>query len=197
MGPWVHGGWSRGDGRTLGDVSFNAKTAEFYREQIELPFFEYHLKGKGKLQAPRGVDVRDRHERLAQVRRLAAAERQAAVALLPRRRQAARRHAARDAAANGHDEYVSDPGQAGAVLSDKIAIGMAPEYMTADQRFAVRRPDVLVYQTDVLDDGRDDRRADRGRAVRLDDRHRLRLGREGDRRLSGRLSRSRTRTRRA
>ena len=35
---------------------------------------------------------------------------------------------------------------------DKIAIGMSQEYMTADQRFASRRPDVLVYQTDVLEE---------------------------------------------
>ena len=35
---------------------------------------------------------------------------------------------------------------------DKIGIGMPPEYMTADQRFAARRPDVLVYETDVLDE---------------------------------------------
>src|SRR5437762_513527 len=48
MGPWVHGGWSGGDGAKLGDVPFNAKTAEFYRKEIELPFFEYHLKGEGK-----------------------------------------------------------------------------------------------------------------------------------------------------
>ena len=34
---------------------FGAKTAEFYREQIEFPFFEYHLKGKGDDQAARGV----------------------------------------------------------------------------------------------------------------------------------------------
>jgi putative CocE/NonD family hydrolase len=26
-GPWVHGGWARGDGSHLGDVQFNAKTA--------------------------------------------------------------------------------------------------------------------------------------------------------------------------
>src|SRR4029079_5173771 len=44
MGPWVHGGWSGGDGDRLGDVRFNAKTAEFYRENIEFPFFEDHLK---------------------------------------------------------------------------------------------------------------------------------------------------------
>ena len=47
MGPWLHGGWSRGDGASLGPVPFNSKTAAYFREQIELPFFEYHLKGKG------------------------------------------------------------------------------------------------------------------------------------------------------
>ena len=52
MGPWLHGGWSRGDGESLGDVHFNAKTAEFYREQIELPFFEFHLKGNGEFKHP-------------------------------------------------------------------------------------------------------------------------------------------------
>src|SRR5258708_5386559 len=48
MGPWRHGGWSGGDGIALGDVNFNSKTSVFYREQIELPFFEFHLKGKGE-----------------------------------------------------------------------------------------------------------------------------------------------------
>ena len=47
MGPWSHGGWSRGDGDTLGNLSFASKTGEFYREHVELPFFMEHLKGKG------------------------------------------------------------------------------------------------------------------------------------------------------
>ena len=46
MGPWVHGGWNRQDGDRLGDASFNAKTGEYFREKIEFPFFEFHLKGK-------------------------------------------------------------------------------------------------------------------------------------------------------
>src|SRR5207249_210581 len=37
MGPWAHGDWGRKDGDKLGDVNFHAKTAEFYREKIELP----------------------------------------------------------------------------------------------------------------------------------------------------------------
>src|SRR6202035_292076 len=54
-------------------------------------------------------------------------------------------------AEDGHDEYVSDPAKPVPFI-DKIAIGMSPEYMTADQRFAGRRPDVLVFTTDALDE---------------------------------------------
>ena len=35
---------------------------------------------------------------------------------------------------------------------NKIAIGMSPEYMVEDQRFAATRPDVLVYQTEALEE---------------------------------------------
>jgi predicted acyl esterase len=52
MGPWVHGGWSRGDGSSLGPVQFGAKTSEFFRQEIELPFFEYYLKGTGAIKNP-------------------------------------------------------------------------------------------------------------------------------------------------
>lgn len=52
MGPWVHGGWNRGDGDSLGNVKFNAKTGAYYRENIEFPFFQHHLHGKGDWKAP-------------------------------------------------------------------------------------------------------------------------------------------------
>src|ERR1700729_61610 len=45
IGPWTHGGGGRNDGDRLGDATFNAKTSEFFRKQIEYPFFEYYLKG--------------------------------------------------------------------------------------------------------------------------------------------------------
>ena len=83
MGPVVHGGWARGDGDRLGDVGFGSKTRQFYREKIELPFFKFHLKDKGKLDAARGLGLRDRHQPVARLRRLAAQRRQTAYALLP------------------------------------------------------------------------------------------------------------------
>ena len=48
MGPWVHGGWARGNGDHLGDVSFGAATAALYRENIEFRFFTHYLKGAEK-----------------------------------------------------------------------------------------------------------------------------------------------------
>ena len=47
MGPWFHGGWSKSDGNFLGNVRFGSKTSKYFQEKIELPFFNYYLKGKG------------------------------------------------------------------------------------------------------------------------------------------------------
>ena len=47
MGPWTHGGFSRGDGERVGNVTFGSKTGAYYREKIEFPFFSYYLKAKG------------------------------------------------------------------------------------------------------------------------------------------------------
>jgi len=151
MGPWNHGGWTRDDGLKLGDVSFDAKTAEFFRQQIELPFFEYHLKGKGTVAHPEawvfetGRNVWHKHDswppKTAKPR-----------SLYFHPGGKLRDESPGDATPeNGHDEYLSNPAKPVPYL-DKIVIGMAPEYMTADQRFAARRPDVLVYETDVLEE---------------------------------------------
>jgi putative CocE/NonD family hydrolase len=150
MGPWVHGGWSGGDGSTLGDVAFNAKTAEYYREHIELPFFEYHLKGKGEPVRP-GAWV---FETGTNVWRRLPAWPPDGVRAKPLFFHAGGKlrfeQPADPADDNAHDEYVSDPARP-VPFVEKIVIGMTPDYMTADQRFAARRPDVLVYETKVLE----------------------------------------------
>src|SRR5205085_1153135 len=46
MGPWPHGGWARLEGDKLGNLNFAAKTGEFFREQIQFPFFMHYLKDK-------------------------------------------------------------------------------------------------------------------------------------------------------
>ncbi len=150
MGPWVHGGWSGGDGETLGHVSFNAKTAVFYREQIEFPFFEFHLKGEGKAVHPEawvfetGTNVWRQYDSWPP-KNFA----MRSFYLTSGGRLSSEPPKQTDAESN-YDEYPSDPAKPVPYL-DKVSINMAPEYMTADQRHASRRPDVLVYQTDILE----------------------------------------------
>jgi putative CocE/NonD family hydrolase len=149
MGPWLHGGWSRGEGGSLGPVSFNSNTAAFFREQIEFPFFRYYLKGKGTPDFPEawifetGTNQWRKYE------------------TWPPRKTHPRPlylHAAGklDFAApaetekDGFDEYVSDPARPVEFI-DQLSTRMTGDYMIQDQRFASRRPDVLVYQSGPLE----------------------------------------------
>jgi uncharacterized protein len=149
MGPWAHGGWSGGDGDRLGDVNFFAKTAEFYREQIELPFLKHFLKDDRKFDLPKAYIF---ETGTAQWRRYDNWPPRNA-----REKTLYFRSGGRlsfEPPSDGDlpcDEYVSDPDKPVPCLA-KIAIGMPREYMLDDQRFASSRPDVLVYQSDVLDD---------------------------------------------
>jgi uncharacterized protein len=54
LGPWNHGGWG-GPGRNLGDVNFGSETGQYYRSEIQAPWFAYYLKDKGKLNEAEAV----------------------------------------------------------------------------------------------------------------------------------------------
>jgi hypothetical protein len=150
MGPWVHGGWGSGKGDSLGDARFDSATAEFYREHIELPFFNYFLKDKGKQELPEAYmfetgtnrwhrfDVWPPKETTIKSLYLAIG---GTLAFDP----------VADSGKPDFDEYVSDPKKP-VPLTPEIAPDMAKRYMVDDQRFAARRPDVLVYRTSVLEE---------------------------------------------
>ncbi|MBX7135006.1 MAG: CocE/NonD family hydrolase [Fimbriimonadaceae bacterium] len=150
MGPWLHGGWSRNDGASLGPIAFNSNTSAHYREHIEFPFFQYYLKGKG---SPNFSEARVFETGTNQWRDFDAWPPSKAVKrslfLHPSGRIGSQ---APDASAEGgFDEYVSDPARP-VPFTEQLTTRMPGDYMIQDQRFAARRPDVLVYQTDVLDD---------------------------------------------
>ncbi len=153
MGPWSHGSWAKDDGSKLGDVAFNSKTAEYYREVIELPFFEFHLKGKGDGKFPKawvfetGTNVWRKLDawppRTARPRDYFL---NANGSLDTRGLTEVDRGETRP---TGFDEFVSDPAKPVPFIG-KPANTMVVEYKTADQRFAGSRSDVLVYRTPVL-----------------------------------------------
>jgi putative CocE/NonD family hydrolase len=146
MGPWWHGGWANAAGDRLGDITFGANTAEFFRDHIELPFFQHYLKGASDPNLPKAYvfetgqnqwhredqwppsDVRPRRFYL---------EDKGSLANDP------------PAASIGYDEYTSDPAHP-VPFVNKPTIDVTRKYMDGDQRFAGERPDVLTYETGPL-----------------------------------------------
>jgi putative CocE/NonD family hydrolase len=153
VGPWVHGGWAGGDGRSLGRVRFGADTSDYFRKQIQFPFFEQHLKG---VKPDRPVAEVTAFETGTNVWRQYTAwpPQQAKPRILYFGAngglgwQQPATAADRD---SGYDEYVSDPKKPVPYIGYP-ATGVPKEYMVSDQRFAATRPDVLVYQTAPLED---------------------------------------------
>lgn len=146
MGPWSHGGWARGDGEALGVARFGAKTSERYRREIELAFFEKHLKGKATPPLPEASVFET------------GANRWRAFDAWPPSEVAKRVLALRPRAGLAFDaapaertfvEFTSDPAEP-VPYTQAVAIGMTREYMTDDQRFADRRPDVVSWRTEPL-----------------------------------------------
>ena len=149
MGPWYHGGWHRTNGNKLGNVSFQANTSEFFRKNIELPFLKHFLKDAPKLDLPEAYVF---ETGTARWRRFEVwppeAAREKTLYL-----QAGGKLGF-EPPADGtapFDEYVSDPAKPVPCIPN-IASGVTREHMIDDQRFAASRPDVLVYQTDVLEE---------------------------------------------
>jgi hypothetical protein len=144
-GPWVHGGWAHSDGSSLGDVQFNAKTSEYFRTNVQFPFFEHYLKGKGAAQ-PKAVVF----ETGTNVWRTF--EEWPPKAATPKTLYF---HAGGKLSfeppneIRSKDEYVSDPNHPVPFVG--YTTDTVPQrYMVDDQRFATYRPDVLVYETDPL-----------------------------------------------
>ena len=154
MGPWRHGGWARNDGDRHGDITFGQKTSLHYREAIELPFFRRHLKGKGREGAAAEATEAFVFETGTNVW-------QTYSAWPPRDAKKATLHfhahgklgAAPPGGGedeSGFDAYVSDPSKP-VPYRAKTGAEIDGDYMSDDQRFASRRPDVVTFATGELE----------------------------------------------
>ncbi|MBL0210037.1 MAG: CocE/NonD family hydrolase [Holophagaceae bacterium] len=147
MGPWVHGGWNRTPGDKLGDVKFGARTSEYFQKEVEFPFFMHYLKDAPapKLSTATVFETgRNVWRHLDQWPPRTAKSTE--VYFQP----GGRLGFAVPPQGGGFDEYISDPARP-VPFWPGIDTGMVREYMVADQRFVSTRPDVLVFETSVLD----------------------------------------------
>lgn len=147
MGPWPHGGWTRGDSSALGDAEFGFRTGDLYQE-LELAFFKHHLKGGDKPELPEALVFETGANRWRRFDTWPPKQvRQTRLYFQPRGGLSSSAPASTEAL---FDEYVSDPNKP-VPYTTELTTGWTKNYMTEDQRFASRRPDVLVYQTAPLE----------------------------------------------
>ena len=149
MGPWSHGDWARNSAKqVIGNINFGDSISGFYQKNIEANFFRHFLKnnGKGENKLPE-----------AYVFDSGAKEWKTFDAWPPKntvkqdfflQENQLTTMAKRNIA---FEEFVSDPKKPVPYSEDVKQQGLTPrKYMTDDQRFAARRPDVIVFETEVL-----------------------------------------------
>jgi len=148
VGPWLHGGWSRMDGDALGNIRFESKTGEYFREKVEFPFFLYHLKEKGELNLPEALVFETGTNQwrsydhwppqAAQEKNLYFyPDGKLSINPPPQNTE------------DAFDSFISDPDKP-VPFSAETRTSQGHLWMVEDQRFAATRPDVLVYESEVL-----------------------------------------------
>lgn len=145
MGPWSHGQWASGRATNLGNISWGLDANERFIEQEEM-FFDHYLTENRKYDIPEAlIFITGSNEWKnfdkwppANIIRKELYFHDGEVASFTK-----------PVSTDSYDEYVSDPMNPVPYTED-VHAARTTEYMTDDQRFASRRPDVMVYQTDVL-----------------------------------------------
>jgi hypothetical protein len=146
-GPWLHGGWARMDGDTLGYAHFGSKTSLWYRENIEHTFFHSFLKGNGKPDLPETWAYMTGGNEWRSFSAWPPKEAHEGKLYLHANGQAS--FSAPSSTSPAFNEYVSDPMKP-VPFTAATTTRMGHLFMVEDQRFASSRPDVLVYETEVL-----------------------------------------------
>ena len=151
IGPWNHGGWSRGDGQKLGRIDFGSATAAYYRREVMARFLAYHLKGKGSLDLPEALTFRTgantwmRHDVWPPKRNVTASK------LYFQANGKLSFDAPPATAEPAFDSYVSDPANPVPYRPRPIELRTGwSTWLVEDQRFVDRRPDVLTWTSEPL-----------------------------------------------
>jgi putative CocE/NonD family hydrolase len=166
IGPWLHGGWARMAGDELGNIRFGSKTGEYFRTNVEFPFFLYYLKDKGDFNLPEALVFETGSNQWKFYDHWPPIETTAQnLYFHPDGKLSFDPPAAHSNESDPNkiefrksktvsqqfDSYISDPNKP-VPFSQEIRTSQGHLWMVEDQRFASRRPDVLVYQTDVLNE---------------------------------------------
>ena len=150
VGPWNHGGWSRGEGRKLGKIDFGSATAEHYRRKILVPFLAHYLKGKGSHELPEALTFRTGANEW--VRHNAWPPKQDVVdRKLYLQKDRMLSFTTPPTMGQLFDSYISDPASPVPYRPRPIKLRSGwSTWLVEDQRFLENRPDVLSWVSEPL-----------------------------------------------
>jgi putative CocE/NonD family hydrolase len=148
FGPWSHGDWARlRERQAVGNVYFGDNLSEFYQVNYETKFFNHFLKGEGEFDAPEAT-VYDTGAMQWDEYDMWPPENATATDFYLGDNQGLSMEAHPDF----ENKFVSDITKP-VPFTEDIKVTFTPrKFMTDDQRFAARRPDVMVYETEVLEE---------------------------------------------
>ena len=146
MGPWAHGAWNGGDAERLGDFDFGRKaSARYYHDNFELPFFEYHLRGKGSVDSlPKVSLFLSGSNSWYTTEDWLLTDTESVSYYLD-----GEQLTATEPTTTACRSYISDPDNP--VPYDSVTDYRRREYMNANQAFTDGREDVLSYTTEPLE----------------------------------------------
>ncbi|MDL5513978.1 CocE/NonD family hydrolase [Arenibacter sp. M-2] len=150
MGPWSHGDWSKETKRqAIGNVYFGDDISKFYQENIETRFFNHFLKGEGATTNLPEAYVFDTGSKEWKTFNAWPPKNTSKETYSLQRNQRLGQIAARE---YSFQEFISDPKKPVPYSEDIKMVFTPRKFMTDDQRFAARRPDVLLFETEPLEE---------------------------------------------
>ncbi|PXX29905.1 CocE/NonD family hydrolase [Arenibacter sp. ARW7G5Y1] len=150
MGPWSHGDWSKETKRqAIGNVYFGDDISKFYQENIETRFFNHFLKGEGATTNLPEAYVFDTGSKEWKTFNAWPPKNTSKETYSLQRNQRLGQIATRE---YSFQEFISDPKKPVPYSEDIKMVFTPRKFMTDDQRFAARRPDVLLFETEPLEE---------------------------------------------
>lgn len=155
IGPWRHGGWAGGEGKSLGNVKFDDQpTATYFRKEIQAKWFAWYLKGKGDGKFAEAISFQTGSNKWKNYSSWPPKE---AVIKNIYFKDNGKLSFDKPSATDNKpfDSYISDPAKPVPYRARPIEETYGPgsrwfTWLTDDQRFVDNRPDVLSWQTDSL-----------------------------------------------
>ena len=149
MGPWSHGHNKRRQGSyRMGNIYYGDSISERFQRDIEFPYFEYHLKNRGEEPSfgARVFNMGTHEWETFGSNPFVKAKDSITFYLTPNGNLM-------NESNTGFSEFLSDPDNPIPFIQEDDFYRMSPKhYMNDDQRPSSKRPDVLTFTTDVLDE---------------------------------------------